>query len=51
MAIFSGLLFLTLPTGGVGGSFIAFYGVFLGAVPDGWVGEWFYLPDDLRYLP
>lgn len=29
MAIFSGLLFLTLPTGGVGGSFIAFYGVFL----------------------
>ncbi len=35
MAIFSGLLFLlTLPTGGVGGSFIAFYGVFLGAVPD-----------------
>ncbi len=28
MAIFSGLLFLTLPTGGVGGSFIAFYGYF-----------------------
>lgn len=32
MAIFSGLLFLTLPTGGVGGSFIAFYGVFLALV-------------------
>ena len=29
MAIFSGLLFLTLPTNGVGGSFIAFFGVFM----------------------
>ncbi len=50
MAIFSGLLFLTLPTGGVGGSFIAFYGVFLALFLTGWVGG-FYLPDDLRYLP
>jgi NNP family nitrate/nitrite transporter-like MFS transporter len=29
MAIFSALLFLTLPTNGVGGNFIAFFGVFL----------------------
>ncbi len=29
MAIFSGLLFLTLPTNGVGGNFIAFFGVFM----------------------
>ncbi len=29
MAIFSGLLFLTLPTDGQGGSFMAFFAVFL----------------------
>lgn len=29
MGIFSALLFLTLPTAGVGGSFVAFFGVFL----------------------
>ena len=29
MAIFSALLFLTLPTNGVGGNFTAFFGVFL----------------------
>lgn len=37
MAIFSGLLFLTLPTDGRGGSFMAFFAVF-GAVPDSWAG-------------
>lgn len=37
MAIFSGLLFLTLPTDGQGGSFMAFFAVF-GAVPDSWAG-------------
>lgn len=29
MAVFSALLFITLPTNGIGGSFIAFYSVFL----------------------
>lgn len=38
MAIFSGLLFLTLPTDGQGGSFMAFFAVFR-AVPDSWLGS------------
>jgi NNP family nitrate/nitrite transporter-like MFS transporter len=29
MAVFCALLFLTLPTGGQGGNFIAFFGVFM----------------------
>ncbi|STE86289.1 nitrite extrusion protein 2 [Escherichia coli] len=49
MAIFSALLFLTLPGTG-SGNFIAFYAVFMGAVSDCGSGKWFYFPDDRRHL-
>jgi hypothetical protein len=49
MAIFSALLFLTLPTNGVGGNFIAFFGVFLMLFLTAGLGSG--LPDDLSQFP
>ncbi len=49
MAIFSALLFLTLPGTG-SGNFIAFYAVFMGLFLTAGLGKWFYFPDDRRHL-
>jgi hypothetical protein len=49
MALFTGLLFLTLPGSG-SGSFLALRGVY-GAVPHRRSGQRLHLPDDRRHLP
>nr|VXZ83522.1 Nitrite facilitator 1 [Klebsiella pneumoniae] len=50
MAVFCALLFLTLPTNGQGGNFIAFFAVFMVLFLTAGLGS-LHLPDDLRDLP